>query len=432
MRALVVLCLVAGCGDNGLMLEIHSGTSDVKSVEVFIPGNNVSAQMAIPMATAPTTGVVYETADRVTAARADTQILLQPGSIDSVPELLVLGYDANHKAIRYANVHNASGAIQLPHTHADTIKVDLDPIDEVPAASASRQGSTGPLLVRWSQAMVDDPNGNCVGLLSSDGHGTFFSPTDDHDCDNAKPECDDFWYLKVGAPNAMVDHPYCARDDRTPDTMDACRMGATVACTDNVGDCNIPTSTAICLPAAVCDACHDQIDQSCIVSGLTDGATPRVECDLSVGINTTTQMLELCNPTNTSDVMTLDLGPQFGGTFGITGAEFDQPPATSGGTNILSLNGSTTAKLTVTPPQVGARGLTFTAENGLTPAINSSLPDTTALLVIAVHGGVSRALVLPFVAHYVSDCTAQPTCRLVIGMKNGQSFDDPIWHCAGM
>lgn len=438
MRALVVLCLVSACGDTGLMLDVHPGTGDVTSVEVFLPKDQVGDQMGLPMAGAKTDGTVFETADRVTAtASGDVSILLQPGEIDEVSELLVLGYDANHQAIRYAEVSSPDGPLQLPHTHANTIKVDLDPIAEVAAKDVTKANpANGPLLVRWSHTMVDDPNGDCVALLTDDGIGGFegdvYSPGgDDVDCDGANPECDDTWYLEVGVSSTPQDNPLCVRDDQSPDTMDACRLGNTVACTDNVGDCKVPTDGVVCVPASVCDKCNDQIDSSCFVNAVTDDSTPYIECDLSVGPNPTTQEIELCNPNNQTDVMPVDLASHFGGTFGITGSEFDQPPNTSGGTNILDLGGSQTAKITVTPPQIGARGLVFTAENGATPAIDNGLPDTRALLVFTVHGGVTRTLVLPFVAHYVRDCTAQPACRLVIGVDNGQPFDDPIWHCSG-
>jgi hypothetical protein len=236
----------------------------------------------------------------------------------------------------------------------------------------------------------------------------------------------------MGTSTTPPDNPLCARDDQTTDTMDACRLGDTTACTDNVGDCRVRTELAICLPAPMCDKCNDQIDPSCFMNAMQDDATLHVQCDLPVGPNPSTQMLELCGG-STPVQIPLDLGPKFGGSFGIVTVEFDQPPALSGGSTDLALAGSTTASLHVTWPTGGtARGMMFTSENGATPAIDSGLPDTKALLVIAIHGGISRVLVLPFVAHYVPDCNTQPTCRLVQGVDNGQPFDDPIWHCSGI
>lgn len=438
MRALVVMCLACACSNTGLMLDIHAAakTKDVVSVEVFVPGDTKGDHMGLPMATKKTGGVVYITADHVTAEVATgTQILLQPGSIDSVPELLVLGYDKDHKAVQYADVYDPKGPIQLPHAHADTITVDLAPITEVSAAGAG-DGSpaNGPRLARWSQGMVDDPNGKCVALLEDDGRGAFkgvfFSPGDDLDCDGAKPECDDTWYLKVGTATTPPSNPLCVRDDRTSETMDACRVGDTVACTDNVGDCNVRTQLAICVPSAMCTRCNDQIDQSCFLDGITDDTTPYIQCDLPVGPGANNPgITTLCG--TTAETMALDLSLKLGGTFTVVTSEFDQPPAVTGGGPDLPLAGATSTTLHVANT-TGARGMTFTAENGTTPGIDSGLPDTQALLVIGVHGGVSRVLVLPFIAHYVADCSQPPMCRLVEGMQNGQTFNDPIWHCSGI
>ena len=438
MRALVVMCLACACSNTGLMLDIRpaSKTKDVVSVEVFVPGDVKGDHMGLPMAAKKTAGVVYITADHVTAEVATgTQILLQPGSIDSVPELLVLGYDKDHRAVQYADIWDPKGPIQLPHTRADTITVDLDPITEVKAPGAdSGDPTAGPRLTRWSQTNLDDPNGNCVALLEDNGnggfHGVFFSPGDDLDCDGAKPECDDTWYLKMGTATTPPGNPLCARDDRTSETMNACRIGDTVACTDNVGDCNIRTQLPICVPAAICDQCQDQIDPSCFMSGITSDANPYIQCDLPVGPGANNPgITALCG--TTAETMVLDLGPKLGSTFTIVTSEFDQPPAVSGGGPDLPLAGATSTTLHVANA-TGTRGLTFTAENGATPGIDTGLPDTHALLVIGVHGGVSRALVLPFIAHYIPDCQQQPMCRLVEGMDSGQTFNDPIWHCSGI
>jgi len=434
MRALVVLCLASACGDTGLMLEIHAGTSDVTSVEVFIPKDVQDDHMGLPMAAKKTAGTVYELADRVTATvSGDTQILLQPGSIDSVPELLVLGYDANHLAVRYSDVYDPAGPIQLPHTHADTIKVNLEAIAEVPVAGATMgDPTTGPRLARWSHAMLDDPSGDCVALLTDNGRGgfdgTFFSASaDDLDCDNAQPECDDTWYLKAVPAQTPPDNPLCVRDDRTPDTMDACRVGNTGACMDNVGDCSAITDIPICVPAALCNKCNDQIDPSCYMDGITDDATPYIQCDIPVGPDPTNgNVITTCEAT---EAASLDLAPNVAAPFTIVSAEFDQPPAYMGGMPDLVLAGSTTTTLNVAT-STGVPGMTFTVENGATPGIDSGLPDTHALIVITVHGGLTRALVLPFVAHYIA-CQQQTSCRLVQGMRNGQPFVDPIWHCSG-
>jgi hypothetical protein len=180
----------------------------------------------------------------------------------------------------------------------------------------------------------------------------------------------------------------------------------------------------------VCEKCNDQIDPSCAMDAFTADSNPYVECDLPVGPSANAPgTITLCG--STAETTTLDLTGYVGAPFTIVTAELDQPPMLMGGSADMPLAGGTTTTLHVQVPQQPALGLVFTAENGGTPGIDSSLPDTHALLVIGVHGGISRALVVPFLAHYINDCQQQTSCKLHLGVRNGQSFADPIWHCSG-
>jgi hypothetical protein len=438
MRALVVICAIAGCGDSGLLLDITPGASDATTVEVFLPSDQNDGHIGLPGAQQKTPATVYTVADHVTAAvtGGHARILLQPGSLTSVPAMLVLAYDGSHAAVAYAVVTDPSGSITFRHTQSDELKIELSPITEVPTAGATMVPVSAPRLARWTAppAMPDDPNGACIAVLHDDGHGgiasDYFAPEDDQDCDAAEPECDDNWYLRPAVAPANPANPQCARDDRTPATMDACRIGDTVACTDNIGDCK-PREPAICAPSPLCDKCNDQLDPQCAVDAFADTRTLRVECTFPVQSSTGSAGPTFCQATPVGNYA-IDLAPRMGTTFSCSGAtSFYQPPLMPLGSDALTLMGTSTATVAVACSG-GTRGLLFTLTATDGTMIDPTTPATRALISVGVaSANVTRTLVLPFVARLVPDCAVMPHCELIEGIDNGQPFVDPLWKCAG-
>ena len=77
--------------------------------------------------------------------------------------------------------------------------------------------------------------------------------------------------------------------------MDACRLGQTVACTDDVGTCSPRTNGGntelpICVPETLCENCPNSddttgtsgIDASCEMDARMDPKTLRIDCKLAV------------------------------------------------------------------------------------------------------------------------------------------------------
>jgi hypothetical protein len=435
MRTWVGVFVLVGCGDTGLLLDVNPGTSEVASIDVVIADAQKASHMGLPMASVKTGGPVWEVVEHVTATvegGAHARILLQPGSLGGAPTLLVLGYDGHHNAIRFAQLP----AVTFPHTHSDTIKLTLDPITEVPAAGSTAGTPTGAKLVRWSKT-PDDNTGDCIAVLTDNGSGhyggDFFGPGSDLDCDQADPECDDTWYLKTpaagsGSGSAATS---CARNDRTPDTMDVCRVGKAIACTDNVGDCSFAAVStnaagAPCAPSTLCDNCNDQIATSCLQTTIESENTVHIDCTLPAGLNAGSAF-GFC--ANGSPTFILDTGTSLSTAFQCAGGVTFWPLSFAGASAALPLNGAATAALTATCSTQGP-GINFSVTGFTTATVDSSLASTEAMMAITTaNTAAPHTLMIPIIVHLVSDCTMPSSCTLVQGVDNGQAFTDTMWKC---
>ena len=127
MRGLALVCVLAcACNDPGLLLEVHaSDGAAIASVEVMIPDDVHGGGMGMPpKQSAKTAGKVYEVIDTTAADVSDgtAKVLLQAGSIDAVPALLVVGKDASGAINGYALITDPSssdGLIHVRHTASD-------------------------------------------------------------------------------------------------------------------------------------------------------------------------------------------------------------------------------------------------------------------------------------------------------------------------
>jgi hypothetical protein len=435
-RALLVIVLAA-CNDPGLLLEVHASSgATMTTVEVMIPdGVRMNGMGMPPMQSPKTQGTVYEVIETTAADVSDgsAKVLLQAGSIDAVPALLVLGHDASGAVNGYAVITDPSssdGLIHFRHTASDEIVVHLDPIAQMPVAQARMPAQTD-RLARWSTG-GDDPAGKCVGIIHADGKGDFFGPQGDKDCDAANPECDDTWFLRsTGAGKCATQTPP-ANDD----TMDACRIGATLGCTDNVtsdGACNVPTP-GLCTPVTVCDHCTDLINATCIKDAVNDNKTAFVECTVFYSTESG-GAASLC-PSNATTPTNVDLTPYVGLGWGCVGpsgwADFSVGPQLMPGIPLAS----TTDTLMFTCHQLG---LDFSIE-GQGTAIDPQLMPTTGTVYFGVNDLATNTttpahfLALPFVATYQQTVQCPPdtmVCQIVDGDDNGSPFFDPMWHCAG-
>jgi hypothetical protein len=426
---IALLALLAACSQSGLTLEVHGAKgAPITKVEVFVPDAVHMGGMGMPPAQSPKTrGEVYAVIANATAnASGNTAtILLQPGTIDQVPALLVLGYDANHDAVGYAVVTDPKGPIKLQHSSSSEIVVDLDPISEV-TVKDTRTMAPAPRIARWSAQAVDDNTGPCVAVIHADGTGVFFGPADDKDCDAAAPECDDTWYLHTVGAGKCATQMASTLDN----TQDACRIGDTKGCTDNVskdGTC-IAQDPAICTPVTLCEQCQSVIDDSCIASAVSDAKTMSIQCTAYVGGGSGGQAV-WC-PGRSA---TVDMTPEFG-----VGATCNGVSGFAGYVNNATL-GTLTMTSTTDMITFACHGQTtqfvFTATgDGLDP----QLQPTSGTIVFGVAANpatsASRLLAMPFTVSYqtVTLCPVDGfSCDFVPGDDNGAPFDDPMWHCAG-
>lgn len=449
MRVLALVCVLAACGDSGLLLDVNPGSSDVKFVEVFVAKQRQGDYMGMPPANSPmaTSGDVFEVAETVkTPLDGDgrARILLKPGSIDQVPALLVVGYDANHAAIRYAIVEDPKGPIMLRHTQADTIVVMLDPVKQTPVGMARMPAGATPRLVRWSaDKMGDDLNGPCIGVIADDGgqgvKGTFFGPRDDLDCDNATPECDDNWYLKVEGAG------HCVSDMIANDPfMGACRLGTTAGCVDNNPNSGVctPVQQVVCGPSAFCDSCSNRTLEmtGCLADTAMSDQTARIDCQLLVqdGGNGTGTLCD--TKTAVIDMAALNLLGTGWACNGVAG--FTNYLDASNGTPLatLPINGTTAAL--GTQCHLDTSVLSFGIGAAAGTVVSDLQAETWGGMVFGVHvvstTGDPHWLVLPIhLSYQTGTCPTDGTtptlaCTFSPGANAVTPNGDTIWNCAGV
>jgi len=445
MRTLPLLVLAA-CGQSGLLLDVNPQSADVKSVEVFVPSSQQGDYMGMPPAKSQTAtqGTVYDIAATVeTPIDSDgrARILLQPGAIDSVPALLVLGYNANHEAIRYAIVQDPSGPILLRHTQSDQIVVMLDPATPASVAMARMPAGATPRIVRWSAAQGgDDLAGPCVGVLADAGNqqvkGTFFGPHDDLDCDNASPDCDDNWYLTtVGAG-------HCVTDMVTNNTLGACQLGTTPGCVDNAPATTTctPTAQVVCGPTAFCADCSNKtLEMSgCLADTAMQNTTTRIECALTVQDDGNGGGTLCDNRTWSIDMAAAGLFGQGWACNGVAGFTNYLDAGTATPMLALPLKGAMNAPLgaqchmDLTVLALGVGGAAGTP-------VSDVQQDTWGGLVFGVHTLGSAVdphwLALPVHVTYVpiAQCPTDATPTLsCVPYPVATAGDDTIWNCAGL
>lgn len=444
MRGLVLVCVLTACNDPGLLLEVHAaGDAPMASVEVMIPDDVHGGGMGMPpKQSAKTGGKVYEVVDTTAADVSDgtAKVLLQAGSIDAVPALLVVGKDANGGINGYALItdpNSSDGLIHVRHTTSDEIIVHLDPVAQMPIAQARMPAQTD-RLARWGRG-GDSNDGRCIGILHPDGKGDFFGPKDDTDCDAADPECDDSWYFKSSGAGACATQEPPTNDD----TMDACRIGMTPGCTDNdptSGECTV-VPESVCVPVTVCEECDDPIDMACLeqASPAMNEKTTLIDC--TIYVNTTVASAPtLCPQTGASTTLSLHgfIGP------GLSCAAVPGFLPQLGNTTTPVPNtplAGTTDSLAFSCPQTDTQGIDVALRGPSDEVLDPMMPTNGALVfsvrdsntAVAVH-----TLALQFVAHFVATpdgtCPPEPTmtCSVVPGTVNGgDPYMDEMWHCAG-
>ena len=440
MRGLVLAVLVAACGgDPGVLLDVKADAT-ISTVEVFVARAQTANRMGLPPAASmkATPGTVYGTIDHTTVEVGGdhrARVLIQRGDLTEVPAILVLGLDAQGNAAGYAVVTDPSGSIQLPATKEVDLVVQLDATSPTTIAMA-RTPMQGVHVARWSTESrgSDDPKGPCVALMYTSGNGlagVFFGPDDDNDCDAAQPECDDAWYLRVKDPGK------CATDTAmNVQTMDACRIGDSAGCRDNVASslnlCVPQFAPTVCVPHPICDQCSD-LDPSCVAQTLLNDGTMHIECTVDAhdeggGVAT------LC----ANRMATIDMGMLglFAGGYEcapMPAPSFVDPMApTIPGTPDLPLASGSGPRLTFTCHQLGFQ---LDIADPTTASITNNM-DTQG--VILMHVAVpnmpdtDRELVVPItVKTNIIGTTACDTAGMQCTLVPDQSTPDPIWHCSG-
>lgn len=442
MRRLALLGLVAACGnDPGLLLDVAGG-SGVVQVEVFLPDGTAGDGMGLPpggAALPKTPGTIYTVIDRVAAKAAGgtATILLKPGDQSEVPALLVLGYDANHTAIAYAVITDASGSVKLPAAKEIELKVALAPV------------GNGVKIARWSKdAPMGDPMGPCIAVLGGKANA-FFSVGGDLDCDGAQPECDDTSYKSVGSaaqPNVL-----CAADNLYPPTKSACTIGSNIPCTDGIGTCapRVAGDTPICVPQTVCEHCKNTdslggntgIIPACESAVRTDQDTIRIDCQLLAMAGSTAGTISPCTDPGTPLDLTPFVGQGWGcltNPFMFFGSSFNGVLSTQADFLPIGSSGMTADYRVDAHCGSGALAFSFIGANGTTFP-DEPMTDVVALFGFAMHAPgattASAQIVLPFRLSYVltdlcPSNQAALTCQ--IKSQSGNPMDDPLWKgCAG-
>jgi len=440
MRGLALVVLVAACSDTGVLLDVHTDSS-VASVEVFVARAQSANRMGMPPAASgkATQGPVYSTIDHTlvdVGKDGRARVLLQRGDLTEVPAILVLGLDAQGNAASYAVVTDPSGAIQLPATKEIHLVVDLDPAAPTTIAQA-RMPAAGVRVARWSAESQgkDDLKGPCVALLESSNTtvaGTFFGPDDDTDCDAAKPECDDAWYLRVKDPGKCA-----TATDPNVDTGDACRIGDSAGCRDNVASSDntcvaqvLPSP--ICVPAPICDQCAD-LDPSCVAQNLLADNTMHIQCTVDAHVEGSNTVPTLCpNRGNVIDMSALGL---FGGNYACTGSSaFVDPmtPAMPSTMMDLPLASSAGPALTFTCHQLSFQ---LDVTDPTTAPVTNNM-DTQGAVIVAVgqpgNPATNRLIVVPItVKTNILGSAACDASGMRCELVEDTASPDPIWHCTG-
>ena len=437
MRGLALVVLVAACSDSGVLLDVHTDSS-VTSVEVFVARAQSANRMGMPPAASarPTQGPVYATIDHTmvdVGKDGRARVLLQRGDLTEVPAILVLGLDAQGNAASYAVITDPSGAIQLPATKEVDLVVNLDAAAPTTIAQA-RMPSPGVHVARWSAQSQgkDDPKGPCVALLEASNTtvaGTFFGPDDDTDCDAAQPECDDAWFLRVKDPGKCA-----TAADPNVDTADACRIGDSAGCRDNVASsnntCVAQLAPPICVPHPICDQCSD-LDPACVAQHLTDDNTMHIECTVDAHIEGTGTVPTLC--ANRTSV--IDMSPFFLGNYSCAGSSTfvdpmmptapgmpDMPLASGNGPRVTFTCHQLQFQLDVTDPTTAA--ITSNADTRGAVLMSVGIPNNPASVrLIVVPVTVKTNVIGTTVC-----ATAGMQCQLV---PDQTQTPDPIWHCTG-
>ena len=448
MRRLALVGLVAACGnDPGLLLDVHASGGEVASIEVFLPDGTAGDSMGLPPGGAPedrTPGTIYTVIDRIaaTANGGTATILLQRGDLSAVPALLVLGYDGNHDPIAYAVVTDPSGSIQLPASQTVELKVTLDPANQSGATTISRWSSSKP---------TGDTQGPCIAVLGASN--AFFSVAGDLDCDGEQPDCDDTSFDYVGS--AAPQNAACAGTSLYTQTMEACTLGSTIACTDGVGTCGPRVlggnaEVPICVPDTVCKHCKNSnsatgttgIDPTCEAAARMDPDTIRIDCRLLATAGQTSGTVSPCFDLGAP----LDLPSYIGQDWGCAG-----PPmyffsnygivAPSPFLPVGGMPGSPDYRIDPhCNASTGALAFSFTATAG---GVVGDIPstDVVGLFTFPLHGAASTTafaqLAIPFRLSYeMIDSCPQPGAatgmQCELKSPSGNVADDPIWKgCAG-
>ena len=272
------------------MLDVVPPSSDVTTVEVFLPKDVQGMRMGMPpAATQKTSGTVYAVVDKVTAdvSGGHARILLQP-RLDHVgarpARARLQRQPRGGDATRSSRIRQ--GRSSCPTRRATRSRSSSSAITEVPVAGATTGGAAGgPRLARWSKTALDDTSGDCIAVLHDNGRGgfdgDFFSAGDDLDCDGAMPECDDTWFLHVEGAG------HCVTDMVPSDPfMGACQLGTTAGCVDNNANSGVctPIAQVVCAPSAFCNDCSDRtLEMSgCLANAAMSDASARIECELLV------------------------------------------------------------------------------------------------------------------------------------------------------
>ncbi|HSN28885.1 MAG TPA: hypothetical protein VLT45_21505 [Kofleriaceae bacterium] len=444
MRRLALVGLVAACSNEpGLLLDLHASSRDVVSIEVFLPDAEAGDGMGLPpggAGAAKLPGAIYTVIDRVAATTAGgtATILLQRGDRTDVPALLVLGYNANHEPIASAVIRDK---LELPASQTIELKVTLEP------ATYGFSGA-GVHVARWSAAApTGDTRGPCIAVLGGDKNA-FFSVAGDLDCDAEQPDCDDtsYKYAGSGAP----ENAQCVSQQLYPQTMNACTVGSTLACTDGVGTCGPRVlggnnETPICVPQTLCKHCPNTssttgtsgIDPTCEAAARMDQATIRIDCRLLATPSPTSGMVRPCFDTGTP----LDLGQLAGQGWGCLGTPmyFFTNYGVVAPSMFLPVGGQPGMPDYRVDPHCagGPLAFSFTASSG---SAVGDVPDSDvlALFTFPMHAPSTAAafaqLALPFRLSYAMTdaCPTGPAMQCEIKTSSGDPADDPIWKgCAG-
>ena len=271
-----VSVLLAACsGDHGVSLGV-TAPAGVTTVELMIAphrcqdtlGNEACKQAAGVVwdtAKAPHDGEVFiQNTDQVLAATveggvAQFHIESQAGE-DYADRIVVVGYDEQQQAVAFAML----SGVTVPIHKAVEWRVTLRPLPDI------SEDKPGESVHIWKP---QDRGRTCVAYERDDGSFEYVVPGEDADCDDAVPECNDFWWhFKPDANNA---NGACFAGG--PSESSPCLLGVN-GCADGKagGDVCAPISPRTCATDAFCAAC-DTINTQCLENAVagTDGIVIR-------------------------------------------------------------------------------------------------------------------------------------------------------------